>query len=90
MQRSDQADIVTVRQGPPEVGPWPPGGGSEPAGSLTWRWQGDLPADSCVRVGTVRAELPGTTAGCELALDLTVVGDGLRWSHTTTADVAAV
>ena len=74
--------------GPPGTGS--PDGGPTPVGSLTWRWQGDLPADSCVRVGAVRAELPGTTAGCQLALELTVVGDGLRWSHTTTADVAAV
>ena len=73
-----------------------PGGAHEPGppgaapGSLTWRWQGDLPADSCVRVGAVAADLPGTAAGCQLALDLRVSGAGLAWSSRTTADVAAL
>lgn len=73
----------------------PDGGHAHPGeapgdGPLTWRWQGDLPADSCVRVGAVRADLPGATAGSQLALELTVAGDGIRWSRRTTAEVSAL
>jgi beta-mannosidase len=37
-------------------------------GSRTWRWQGDIPADGCQRVGTVQIVVPDATG--PLALDL--------------------
>ena len=43
---------------------------SWPGGSHAWRWGGDIPPDSCVRVGTIQfvvADAPG-----ELWLDLVV------------------
>ena len=43
---------------------------SWPGGSHDWRWGGDVPPDSCVRVGTIQfvvADQPG-----ELWLDLVV------------------
>jgi hypothetical protein len=43
---------------------------SWPGGSHRWRWGGDVPPDSCVRVGTIQfvvADQPG-----ELWLDLVV------------------
>jgi hypothetical protein len=43
---------------------------SWPGGSHAWRWGGDVPPDSCVRVGTIQfvvADAPG-----ELWLDLVV------------------
>ncbi len=40
-----------------------------PGGSRSWRWEGDLPADSCQRVGTVQIVVPDATG--PLTLDLT-------------------
>ena len=37
-------------------------------GSRTWRWQGDIPADACQRVGTVQIEVPDAPG--PLALEL--------------------
>ena len=41
---------------------------SWPGGDHTWRWSGDIPADACVRVGTLQAVAP--EAEGTLALDL--------------------
>ncbi len=38
-------------------------------GEHRWRWQGDVPADGCVRVGTVQAVVPATPGPLTLALD---------------------
>jgi beta-mannosidase len=43
---------------------------SWPGDSHSWRWQGDIPADECVRVGTVQAVVPEVLG--PLALDLTL------------------
>ena len=43
---------------------------SWPADSYTWRWQGDVPPDDCVRVGTVQAVVPKALG--PLTLDLTL------------------
>ena len=43
-------------------------------GHHTWRWQGDVPADDCVRVGTVSAMVPDAPGAIDLDLDL-VCGD---------------
>lgn len=40
----------------------------------TWSWQGDIPADECVRVGTVSLEVPDTTG--DLVLDVELRGHG--------------
>jgi beta-mannosidase len=42
---------------------------SWPGGGRTWRWGGDLPADSCVRVGTITALVPHVGGGLTLELD---------------------
>jgi beta-mannosidase len=41
-------------------------------GDRVWRWQGDVPADACVRVGSVTSEVPRSTG--ELRLELLLYG----------------
>jgi beta-mannosidase len=41
-------------------------------GDRVWRWQGDVPADGCVKVGPVRAEVPHARG--ELRLELLAYG----------------
>ncbi len=59
-----------------------------PGGGRTWRWGGDLPADSCQRVGTMQVVAP-TTAGT-LAVDLTCTSAAgtaeNRYATTLTGD----
>jgi beta-mannosidase len=43
-------------------------------GSHAWRWAGDVPADSCVRIGTVSFVVPDTTGVLTVDLEL-VAGD---------------
>jgi beta-mannosidase len=42
-------------------------------GSQSWAWAGDVPADDCVRVGTIQAVVPA--AGGPLTLDLELTGN---------------
>jgi hypothetical protein len=37
-------------------------------GHRTWRWQGDLPADACQRVGTVQIVVPDAPGPLVLTL----------------------
>jgi beta-mannosidase len=41
-----------------------------PGGEHRWRWQGDVPADDCVRVGTIQLVVPDCAG--DLVLDLDV------------------
>jgi len=42
---------------------------SWPDGERRWQWEGDVPADACVRIGTIRFEVPHDASGClDLAL----------------------
>jgi beta-mannosidase len=43
---------------------------SWPGGGYDWHWEGDVPADGCVRVGTLQAVVPDEPG--ELVLDLAV------------------
>ena len=43
---------------------------SWPGGDETWRWEGDVGADACVRVGTVQAIAPDAEGPLELELTL--------------------
>jgi beta-mannosidase len=45
---------------------------SWPGGGYDWHWEGDVPADGCVRVGTLQAVVPDEPG--ELVLDLAVHG----------------
>ena len=40
-------------------------------GEHRWQWEGDVPPDSCVRVGTVQALVPGIEGELALHLELT-------------------
>jgi beta-mannosidase len=54
-----------------------------PGGSHAWRWIGDVPPDSCVRVGTVQFVVPDISG--ELWLDLTAVhGDEVATNRYAT------
>ena len=56
---------------------------SWPGGSHQWWWEGDIPADSCVRVGTIQAVVPDTPdGGGRLALELTLEATGVKASAT--------
>jgi beta-mannosidase len=46
-------------------------------GDHRWRWTGDVPADTCVRVGTLQLVVPPATGDLTLALDL-----HLPWGET--------
>ena len=39
-------------------------------GHHSWRWQGDVPADECVRIGTVSAMVPDAPGAMDLDLEL--------------------
>ncbi len=39
-------------------------------GHHTWRWQGEVPADECVRIGTVSAMVPNAPGAMDLDLEL--------------------
>ncbi len=39
-------------------------------GHHSWRWQGDVPADECVRIGTVSAMVPDAPGALDLDLEL--------------------
>jgi beta-mannosidase len=41
-----------------------------PGGNHEWRWAGDVPADSCVRVGTLQAVVPEADGPLRLDLEL--------------------
>jgi beta-mannosidase len=46
----------------------------------SWRWQGDIPADDCVRVGTVQFVAEGAPGA--LTLDLELEADGVKASNS--------
>ncbi len=46
-----------------------------PGGDETWAWQGDLPADDCIRIGAIDLEVPEATGA--LTVDVELVGEGL-------------
>ena len=48
---------------------------SWPGGETAWRWQGDIPADDCVLVGEVRADVPDVEGA--LRLDLTLASGSI-------------
>jgi beta-mannosidase len=47
-----------------------------PGGSQSWRYTGDIGADSCVRIGRIEHTLPSSAAAGPLALDLSLRWDG--------------
>jgi beta-mannosidase len=68
-----------------------------PGGERRWRWQGDVPADACVRVGRIDDTVPVTDGSGDLVLDLALTlpggevvtnGDQARLVPSPTDDVA--
>jgi hypothetical protein len=41
-----------------------------PGDHHTWSWRGDVPADECVRVGTIQAVVPDVGGALDLDLEL--------------------
>jgi beta-mannosidase len=56
-------------------------------GERTWRWQGDVPADGCERVGTVRCSAPDVPG--PLALSLTLTAGEVEASNRYESSVVA-
>lgn len=54
---------------------WGEGASGPQSGEHDWRWRGDVPADSCIRIGTLQAVVP--TATGSLVLDLSLSGADL-------------
>ncbi len=44
----------------------------------SWSWEGDIPADECVRVGHLKIEVPDTTD--DLVIDVELAGEGPGYS----------
>ena len=74
----------------PSEGAAPSATGASEPGEAAWAWQGDIPADGCVRVGSVGCTLPASSAGCELVLDLELTGGRVSATNRYTADVAVL
>jgi hypothetical protein len=53
-------------------------------GEQRWRFGGSVPADACVRVGTLQIEVPDRPG--PLTLDLTLDGDGVPEGPIERAD----
>jgi beta-mannosidase len=57
-----------------------------PGGSTEWRFRGDVPADCCVKVGTLTFVAPSTPGG-ELSLELTLDGGDVVATNRDTAPI---
>jgi beta-mannosidase len=53
-------------------------------GEHTWRWGGEIPADACVRVGTVQALAPETAGPLRLDLELRYASEVVTNTYTST------
>jgi beta-mannosidase len=58
-------------------------------GTAPFTWEGDVPADACVRVGTVRAALPEAPGPVCLALALEADGGSVTARNTYATEVVA-
>jgi beta-mannosidase len=58
-----------------------------PSGEYMWRWGGEVPADGCVRVGTVQAVAPASTGA--LTLDLELEADGVKAANSYVSSIVA-
>src|SRR5829696_1230537 len=52
-----------------------------PGGEHGWRWSGDVPADACVRVGTMQLVVPGVIGWITLDLELRLPGGEVVTNH---------
>jgi beta-mannosidase len=58
-----------------------------PGGTRAWRFGGDVPADTCVRVGSIEHTLPLSTPPGPVTLELTLQWDGGQTSNTYVSQV---
>lgn len=54
-------------------------------GEYRWRWEGDVPADECVRIGTVQALAPESDG--PLTLDLELSADGVKAANSYVSSI---
>ncbi len=59
-----------------------------PGGEKAWRYSGDVPADSCVRIGRVKHSLPDSVRAGPLTLELTLHWDGGRATNLYTSQIS--
>ncbi len=58
-----------------------------PGGEQAWRYTGDVPADSCVRIGRIEHTLPAAAEPGPLSLELTLQWDGGQVANAYTSEV---
>jgi len=56
-------------------------------GEHAWRWQGDVDADACARVGTIQAVAPDAPGA--LTLDLELEGPGVKAANSYASAIVA-
>ncbi|MEY2569449.1 MAG: beta-mannosidase [Actinomycetota bacterium] len=56
-------------------------------GEHRWSWEGDVPADGCVRIGTVQALAPA--AAGQLTLDLELSADGVKAANSYVSSIVS-
>jgi beta-mannosidase len=59
-----------------------------PGGEKSWRYGGDVPGDSCARIGRVEHTLPASARTGPLTLELTLTWEGGRVSNSYTSRIA--
>ena len=57
-----------------------------PGGHQAWHWEGEVTADSCVRIGRVEAEVPDDAG--EMVLDLTLTAGEVTATNRYTTVIA--
>ena len=62
---------------------------SWPGGQRSWRFAGDVPPDSCVRIGAIAASIPPEAPNGELRLDLALRWDGGEAKNGYTSRIAS-
>ena len=60
-----------------------------PGGEKVWRYTGDVPADSCVRIGRIEHTLPASSGPGSITLDLSLRWDGGQTTNSYASQISA-
>jgi beta-mannosidase len=56
-------------------------------GEHRWQWEGDVPADECVRIGTIQAVAPDAIG--QLTVDLELTADGVKAANSYVSSIVS-